>query len=189
MLESLEPDEAHEATGARVSIVGAPALQLEPEADVLDDSPPRHQGEFLEHHRAIAAGPAHFFVVHEHATLCWRGQAGDGEQDRALTASARPDDGDERAPRDVQREAGHGDEPPLFARPLVLHGQLLDPDVDRHSDGFHCAYESANSGVQYFSRGQRSVKRPALMPISKKTSRPLSVGSRPSSKRNSIRSS
>jgi hypothetical protein len=96
-----QTDQSEHVVDAPAHVVSSHVERVERESDVLTDAHPREQRGFLEHRRAgqlvtsAAAG-------HDDASLGGRVEPGHDAQQRALTATARSDDGDELPVTDLE---------------------------------------------------------------------------------------
>src|SRR5512132_67351 len=116
-LEAGELDEPHHLLDALVAPAPIPAGQLERKRNVLGDRPPVVEDGVLEDDAVVAIGPGLCgrLSVHAHRARRWLDQVADDPEQRRLAAPRRPDQGDELALLDRQRDA------------LESHGSSVEP--------------------------------------------------------------
>src|SRR3954454_22355848 len=100
LLEALEPDEPDQRARLRLA-VGA-LVELHAELDVAQDRPPRQQAELLEDHRPVGARAGDRLASQRDLTARGLDEPVDRQQQRALAAAARADDGHELPGADLQ---------------------------------------------------------------------------------------
>jgi hypothetical protein len=136
--QAREPEALCDLRHAPARLRGRGAAGREAEADVLLDGQVREQREALEHHRHAAVGRRQRGDVapaHADAARVRRLEAGDEPQQRALARPGGPEDREQLAVRDRERQAGQGGRAVLVGlrQSLDLEGAQPDPSPNSPS--------------------------------------------------------
>src|SRR5262249_4818152 len=110
VLEAFEADDFDVSPRALGKILSGPALQLEPEADVVNHGPPGHQREILKYDGAVTSRPRNRLAIHANAPARRLHQARDRQQQTTFAAAARTNDRDECPTRNPEVCVGNRDE-------------------------------------------------------------------------------
>ena len=103
LAESVAGEQLQSRAARALPHVGA--LDFGAEHRVLEDGAPLEQVILLQHVADLAARPGDRLAVDQHRAVGRRENSGDQRQQRALAAAALPDDGDELARGDRERDA------------------------------------------------------------------------------------
>ena len=103
--EPREPNAREQPFDARLPFRLRHALHRKPEPDIVAHRQPGKQRVFLEHHDDAGLRPRDRLAVERDAAGGQRLESRDQFEQRALAASARPEDGDELALRHRQIES------------------------------------------------------------------------------------
>src|ERR1700722_6798100 len=115
VLELVEADAAQPFAGGGAAI--GDAAHFEAELDVLGRRAPRHHAVAGEHVADVVADAVDFCAVDLGKARARLQQAGDDVEQGRLAATPRPDDGDDRTIRHIERHAAHRLDRAAVARP------------------------------------------------------------------------
>src|SRR5690606_20936348 len=124
--KTAQPDDVEQLVDAGPDLVARFAAHRQPETDVVFDRQMPKQRIVLEDEPNAAlpnVDVRHIFAVEPNASGIWPFEAGQDPEQRALTTTRRPQQRDERAPRDLEAHVVYGDE---VTEPFV---NVLNGDV------------------------------------------------------------
>src|SRR6478735_5189180 len=127
--EAFKTDHANETSSPFPEVVPRPPLQFQAEADIALHGTPGQQRSILEHHGPIGARAGDLSAVNVDRAARAGDQPGEGEQQRALAATARSDDGDEGTLLDRESDALNRGKGLVALRLLVFDRDVADLDL------------------------------------------------------------